>query len=54
LRILQINLCKSPAAHMDIINNNLCEDWDILLVQEPHINYYDHVSTPAGFRQIYP
>lgn len=53
LRIIQTNLCKSQAMHMAIINNNLQDDWDILPVQEPHTNYYNHISMPSGFRQVY-
>lgn len=33
LHIPQINLYKSLAAHMALINNNLRTHWDVLLVQ---------------------
>lgn len=39
---------------MALINRDLRNNWDKLLVQEPHTNYYSHIMTPNGFRQIYP
>lgn len=54
LRIMQINLNKSPNLHHKLINGNLHTDWDIILIQEPHMNYYKHIKTTKGFRQVYP
>lgn len=54
LRILQINLNKSAGAHYKLLNINLHNEWDIVLMQEPHRNFFKHISTPRGFRQVYP
>ncbi|KAF5331424.1 hypothetical protein D9611_011885 [Ephemerocybe angulata] len=54
LRILQININKSAHAQLALLNDELPHDWDIILLQEPSANYYNHISTPRGFRQVYP
>lgn len=54
LRILQINLNKSPAAHAKLLNAELHAEWDLILLQEPHENYYKSMATARGFRQVYP
>ncbi|KAJ3557254.1 hypothetical protein NP233_g11792 [Leucocoprinus birnbaumii] len=54
LRILQINMNKSEAAHLDLINRNLADNWDIVCLQEPHITKYGNIRTPNKFRQVYP
>ncbi|PPR05017.1 hypothetical protein CVT24_010210 [Panaeolus cyanescens] len=28
--------------------------WDLVLIQEPNINFYNHITTARGFRQVYP
>ena len=37
LRILQVNLNKSETAHLDMYNRALAKDFDIILIQEPHV-----------------
>ena len=54
LRILQINLNKSEAAHLDLLNGPLGRDWDVVLIQEPHVTHFQTIRTPAKFRQVYP
>lgn len=54
LRILQINLNKSEAAHLDIINKNLARNWDVICLQEPHLTRLGNIRTPNKFRQVYP
>ncbi|KAJ2929483.1 hypothetical protein H1R20_g7605, partial [Candolleomyces eurysporus] len=54
LRILQVNLNRSPTAHWELLNSGLANLWDIILIQEPSQNYYNHSATAPGFRQIYP
>ncbi|PPR07079.1 hypothetical protein CVT24_010980, partial [Panaeolus cyanescens] len=55
LRILQINLNKSRKAQLDLVNDpSLQTSWDIVLLQEPNVNFYNHITTARGFRQVYP
>jgi len=54
LRILQINLNKSEKAHLDLLNGPLGTNWDIVLIQEPHVTSFQTIRTPMKFRQIYP
>ena len=55
LRILQINLNKSEKAHLELINNIKAKDWDIVLVQEPHIiGHFNTIRTPTNFRPVFP
>ncbi|PPR00222.1 hypothetical protein CVT24_004961 [Panaeolus cyanescens] len=55
LRILQINLNKSRKAQLDLVNDpDLQASWDLILIQEPNINFYNHITTARGFRQVYP
>jgi hypothetical protein len=54
LRILQLNLNKSEKAHLEL-SNNVGKDWDIVLLQEPHIiNHFNAIRTPANFRPVFP
>ncbi len=54
LRILQLNMNKSEAAHLDLLNRNLPKFWDIVCLQEPHITKRGNIRTPHKFRQVYP
>jgi hypothetical protein len=54
LRILQINLNKSPNAHLDIINNVSYQEWDIILVQEPNITFFTNIRTPNHYVSVTP
>jgi hypothetical protein len=54
LRILQLNLNKSEKAHLELLNN-VGKDWDIVLLQEPHIiNNFNAIRTPTNFRPVFP
>jgi len=55
LHILQINLNKSKIAHLDLISYIKGKDWDIILIQEPHItNKFNTITTPPNDRPIFP
>ncbi|KAF9004271.1 hypothetical protein BDQ17DRAFT_1169128, partial [Cyathus striatus] len=54
LRILQLNIRKSPAAHLDLANCSLASDWDVILVQEPNIIFTNDICTPNNFRPVIP
>lgn len=54
LRILQINLAKSYPAHLEMLNSGLEKHYDVILLQELHVNYYRNSATARGFRQVYP
>jgi len=60
LQILQININKSQKAHLDLINRALGRNWDLILIQEPHIliqephiTHLGHIRTPNGFTSIF-
>ena len=52
--ILQINLNKSEKAHLDIINEDVSQKYDIILIQEPYTTTFNMIRTPANFRPVYP
>ena len=54
LRILQINLNKSITAHLELINDLLAAHWDIILIQEPYIIYFNSIRTPNCFTLVMP
>ena len=54
LAILQINLNKSERAHLDIINENVSQKYDIILIQEPHTTTFNMIRTPTNFRPVFP
>ncbi|KIJ92651.1 hypothetical protein K443DRAFT_64767, partial [Laccaria amethystina LaAM-08-1] len=54
LRILQINLNKSRKAHLELYNRVLGKEWDIVLVQEPHLTFTSNIRTPNGFVTVAP
>jgi endonuclease/exonuclease/phosphatase family metal-dependent hydrolase len=54
IAILQINLNKSEKAHLDIINENVSQKYDIILIQEPHTTSFNMIRTPTNFRPVYP
>ena len=54
LRMLQLNLNKSERAHLDIINENLSQDYDLILIQEPYTTTFNAVRTPTNFRLVFP
>ena len=54
LRILQLNLNKSEKAHLELMNNSLSLEYEIILIQEPHVNIFNNIRTPPNFRPVYP
>ena len=52
--MLQINLNKSEKAHLDIINERLCQDYDVILIQEPYTTTFNAIRTPTNFRPVFP
>src|ERR1700678_538876 len=52
--MLQINLNKSEKAHLDIINKRLCQDYDVILIQEPYTTTFNAIRTPTNFRPVFP
>ena len=54
ITILQINLNKSDKAHLDLVNEQLSQNYDIVLIQEPHTTRFNMLRTPSNFRQVIP
>jgi hypothetical protein len=54
IRILQINLNKSRKVHLDLVNEDLSKNYDIILIQEPHITQFNTIWTPTNFRKVIP
>ncbi|EDQ98018.1 uncharacterized protein LACBIDRAFT_316554 [Laccaria bicolor S238N-H82] len=54
LRILQINLNKSSKAHLELYNKVSRKDWDIVMVQEPHVTAMGNIRTPNGYMVVIP
>ena len=54
LWLLQINLNKSERAHLDIINEQLCQEYDVILIQEPHTTVFNATRMPTNFRPVFP
>ena len=54
IRIMQINLNKSEKAHLDIINENVSQKYDIMLIQEPYTTTFNAIRTPTNFRPVFP
>jgi ribonuclease HI/endonuclease/exonuclease/phosphatase family metal-dependent hydrolase len=54
ISILQINLNKSEKAHLDIINEEVSQKYDVMLIQEPYTTKFNAIRTPTNFRAVYP
>jgi hypothetical protein len=54
ITLLQINLNKSEKAHLDIINEEVSQKYDVMLIQEPYTTTFNAIRTPANFRPVYP
>ncbi|KIJ95236.1 hypothetical protein K443DRAFT_28688, partial [Laccaria amethystina LaAM-08-1] len=54
LRILQINLNKSSKAHLELYNRVSKKEWDLVLVQEPHVTTLGNIRTPSEFVPVAP
>jgi hypothetical protein len=51
---MQINLNKSKKAHLDILNAPQLKNWDLILIQEPHLTFFRNICTPNCFTSIHP
>ncbi|KJA14237.1 hypothetical protein HYPSUDRAFT_121668, partial [Hypholoma sublateritium FD-334 SS-4] len=47
-------LNKSNKGHLDLINKPMDRDWDVILIQEPHITHTGLIRAPLNFLTIYP
>ncbi|KAF5325927.1 hypothetical protein D9611_000195 [Ephemerocybe angulata] len=45
---------RKQVGELALLNDELANDWDIVLLQEPNMNYYDNILTPRGFRPVCP
>ena len=54
LHIFQINLNKSIKVHLELMNDRLSKLYEIILIQEPHINIFNSIRTPTNFRAVFP
>ena len=54
LRIFQINLNKSERAHLEVINDRVSQNYNIMLIQEPHTTTFNAIRTPSNFRPVFP
>jgi endonuclease/exonuclease/phosphatase family metal-dependent hydrolase len=52
IKIFQINLNKSEKAHLELVNSNVSERYDIMLIQEPYTTTFNGIRTPSNFRPI--
>jgi hypothetical protein len=54
LRIWQQNLNTSLIAQLSLLNSHTIVDWDILVIQEPHINFLRNTSANHHWHVLYP
>ena len=54
IRIWQQNLNTSPIAQHSLLNGPIANDWDILAIQEPHINPMKNTISSSHFHAVYP
>lgn len=55
LRIWQENLNKSMNANLDLINHpRLHLDWDLILIQEPYLDFLNNTRASHNWRVVYP
>ncbi|KAG1784833.1 uncharacterized protein HD556DRAFT_1231849, partial [Suillus plorans] len=54
LRIWQQNLNTSLIAQHSLLNSPIARDWDILALQEPHINRTKNTISSPYFHAVYP
>ncbi|KIK38821.1 hypothetical protein CY34DRAFT_40840, partial [Suillus luteus UH-Slu-Lm8-n1] len=54
LHIWQQNLNNSMVAQASLLNSPSISKWDIILIQEPHINFLRNTSTNHHWHVIYP
>ncbi|KAJ8468306.1 hypothetical protein ONZ45_g17291 [Pleurotus djamor] len=54
LRIRQMNIDKSRDAALTLINSNLHEDFDIILIQEPYLDFQGLSRANRRWKLVYP
>ncbi|OJA18188.1 hypothetical protein AZE42_13781 [Rhizopogon vesiculosus] len=54
LKIWQQNLNTSLIAQESLLNNPEIANWDILVLQEPHINQYRNTRANPKWKVVYP
>ncbi|KIJ06330.1 hypothetical protein PAXINDRAFT_92183, partial [Paxillus involutus ATCC 200175] len=54
LRIWQQNLNASRDAQIPFLNSLNPDDWDILALQEPHINTVNNTMSTRRYHAVYP
>ena len=52
--VWQQNLNKSWVAQEDLINSSIHKDYDILALQEPHIDAFGNTKATRNWRVLYP
>ncbi|KAG2036495.1 hypothetical protein BDR03DRAFT_866047, partial [Suillus americanus] len=53
LRIWQQNLNTSMTAQASLLNSNSATDWDIMVIQEPYINFLCNTCTNHKWHVLY-
>jgi hypothetical protein len=48
IKILQINLNKSEKAHLEVINEQVSQLYDIILIQEPYTMWQCRAAVQSG------
>ncbi|KAJ8593676.1 hypothetical protein M405DRAFT_731037, partial [Rhizopogon salebrosus TDB-379] len=54
LRIWQQNLNTSLTAQASLLNNPNAANWDLIVIQEPHINFLRNTSANHHWHVLYP
>jgi len=54
LRVWQQNLNASLLAQHSLLNSPIAHDWDIVALQEPHINSMKNTISSLYFHAVYP
>ncbi|KAG2150794.1 hypothetical protein DEU56DRAFT_908432 [Suillus clintonianus] len=54
LRIWQQNLNTSPTAQASLLKSPNAADWDLITIQEPHINFLHNTSANHHWHVLYP
>ncbi|KAG2048697.1 hypothetical protein BDR06DRAFT_895025, partial [Suillus hirtellus] len=55
LRIWQQNLNTSMVAQASLLNNSAtAKDWDLILIQEPYINFLHNMNANHRWHVLYP
>ncbi|KAG1854508.1 hypothetical protein F4604DRAFT_1932756 [Suillus subluteus] len=54
LRIWQPNLNASLTVQASLLNNHIIANWDIIAIQEPHINFLRNTSANHHWHVLYP